>query len=284
MNKKKKRSGALRLGIQISVFGLVALIAAGNWLSERGIAIPFLPDASLHAVCPFGGVVTVYEFVTAGTFIQKIHSSSFILMLLGLAVAILFGTVFCGYICPFGSLQEWIGKLGKKLFPGKYNRAVPERLDRVLRYFRYAALAAVLSLTAVSAKLVFQAVDPYYALFNLFSTEVAATALAVLIAVAVLSLIVERPWCKYFCPYGALLGLFNKVRIFKLRRNPDTCIGCNKCDRACPMNIRVSEKSAVGDLSCISCHLCTSEEACPVKDTVIISAGAKKKEGALHEA
>lgn len=284
MNQKKKRPGALRLGIQISVFALVALIAAGNLLSERGITIPFLPDASLHAICPFGGVVTIYEYATTGDFIQKIHSSSFILMFLGLVVAVLFGTIFCGYLCPFGSFQEWIGKLGKKLFPKKFNRMVPEKPDRVLRYLRYAVLIVVLYRTAVSATLVFQAADPYYALFNLLSGEVAATALAALVIIAVLSLFIERPWCKYFCPYGALLGLFNKVRIFKLRRNPDTCIDCKKCDRVCPMNIRVSGKMVVSEAQCISCHQCTSEVACPVADTVTISAGKTKKEGALHEA
>lgn len=103
--------------VQISVFVIVLLIAISKWLAEKGISIPFLPDASLHAVCPFGGVETIYEFVTTGTFIQKIHNSSFILMILGLIVAVLFGTIFCGYICPFGTFQEWIGKLGKKLFP-----------------------------------------------------------------------------------------------------------------------------------------------------------------------
>ncbi|MPM04831.1 putative electron transport protein YccM [bioreactor metagenome] len=280
MEKKSKKASVIRLIVQISVFTLIFLIAVSAWLAEKGVSIPLMPDASLHAICPFGGVVTIYEFVTAGTFIQKIHSSSFILMLLGLIAAVLFGAIFCGYICPFGSFQEWIGKLGRKLFPKKYNRIVPKKLDRVLRYLRYLVLIMVLYQTAISAKLVFQTVDPYYALFNFFTSEVAVSAYIMLGVITVLSLFIERPWCKYLCPYGALLGLFNSIRIFKIRRNKNTCIRCKKCDRVCPMNIEVSDKEVIRDLQCISCHKCTSEVSCPVKDTVAISIG---KGGSGHE-
>ena len=113
----KKKPHWLRLTLQIAVFLLVLLIVVSKELPALGLALPLLPDASLHAICPFGGVVTVYDFITAGTFIQKIHSSSFILMLLGLLTALFFGPIFCSHFCPFGSFQEWLGKLGKKLFP-----------------------------------------------------------------------------------------------------------------------------------------------------------------------
>ncbi|MGE4352925.1 MAG: 4Fe-4S binding protein [Oscillospiraceae bacterium] len=279
---KKKKATIVRHIVQISVFALVFLIAISKWLAEEGIAIPFIPEISLHAICPFGGVVTIYEFVTTGGFIQKIHSAAFILMFLGFAAALLFGAIFCGYICPFGTFQEWIGKVGKKLFPKRYNRIVPQKIDRVLRYLRYLVLVMVLYQTATTAKLVFQSVDPYYALFNFFTGEVAISAYIVLGVIAALSLFIERPWCKYFCPYGALLGLFNTIRIFKIRRNPNTCIGCKKCDDVCPMNIEVSGKAVIRNHQCISCHKCTSDVSCPVKDTVTISI-SKEKEGARHE-
>lgn len=280
MENGKKRAAGIRLIIQIFVFGLVFLITISKWMAEKGIKIPLLPNASLHAICPFGGVATLYEFITTGSFIQKIHNSSFILMILGVITALLFGTIFCGYLCPFGTFQEWIGKLGKKLFPKKYNQMVPKKLDRVLRYLRYVVLVMVLYNTATTAKLVFQSVDPYYALFNFFTDEVAVSAYIMLGLIIVLSLFIERPWCKYLCPYGAFLSLFNPIRIFKLRRNKSTCVGCKKCDRDCPMNIEVSSKEVIGDFQCISCHNCTSEVACPIKDTVSITFG---KEGVHSE-
>ena len=202
---KKKKVGNVRQIVQISVFVLVLLISISKWLVEKGITIPFLPDASLHAICPFGGVVTIYEFMTTGDFIQKIHSSSFILMTLGVLTAILFGAIFCGYICPFGTFQEWIGKLGQKLFPKKYNKLIPSKIDRVLRYLRYVVLAMVVYQTAISAKLVFQSIDPYYTLFNLFTSEIAVSGYIMLGVIAVLSLFIERPWCKYLCPYRGFL-------------------------------------------------------------------------------
>ncbi len=280
MNNKKRSAAALRRIVQIAVFALVFFITVSKWLAEKGISIPFASQASLHAVCPFGGVETLYQLVMTGMFVQKVHSSSFILAIISAVTALLFGAVFCGYICPFGAFQEWIGRLGRKLFPKIYNRAVPAKLDKALRYIRYIVLVMVVYNTAATAKLVFQNADPFYALFNFFTNEVAVSAYIMLGVVTVLSLVVERPWCKYLCPYGALLGLFNKIRIFKLRRSKSTCINCKKCDKVCPMNVEVSGKEVISDLQCISCHKCTSEVSCPVKDTVTISV---RKEGAAHE-
>jgi len=271
MKTGKSLAQKIRLVVQISVFLLISLLALVKWMKETGIVISFLPEISLHAICPFGGVVTIYEFISTGSFLPKLHSAAFILMALGLVVALFFGPLFCGYVCPLGSYQEWIGKLGRRLFPKKYGHLIPEKLDRMLRYLRYGVLAMVVYQTAVAGKLVFQEVDPYYALFNFFTGEVALTALIILLAVTVLSLFIERPWCKYLCPYGALLGLFNLIRIFPIRRNTTTCIQCKKCDKACPMQIEVSQKDAVRNPQCISCHKCLSGSACPIDDTVTVS-------------
>ena len=289
MAKKSKAISArkaanTRLIVQVFFFALIALIAVNHTLEEAGKAIPILSSASLHAICPFGGVVSVYQFIAAGTYVHKIHSAAFVLMWIVFALTVFLGPVFCGWICPLGSIQEWFGKLGKKIFKRRFNRMIPYKVDRILRYLRYVMLGWVLYMTAVTGTLVFSDIDPYFALFNFWRSEVAIGGVFILAVVLVLSLIVERPFCKYACPYGAVLGVFNLFRIFKIRRRPSTCIDCKACDRSCPMNIPVSTSGAVRDHQCISCLKCTSEQVCPVENTVeltTIKLEAVGKEAAL---
>ena len=272
---KKNRLWA-RTAVQIFFFGLIALIAVNHTLAESGGGIPFLSSASLHALCPFGGVVTIYQYAQTGTFVQKIHESSFILMIIGFVLAILFGPVFCSWVCPLGSFQEWVAKIGKKIFKRRYNHFIPYKVDRVLRFARYLVLAWVLYMTAVSGKLIFADVDPYFALFNFWTSEVAIGGLIVLGVIILASLFVERPWCKYACPYGAVLGVSNLFRVFGIKRVDSQCKTCKICTRDCPMNIPVHEMDVVRDHQCISCLNCTSEAVCPVSGTVEFMAGGVK--------
>lgn len=277
MNLPSKKSFNVRFAVQILFFLLILLISINHTLAESGKGLSFIPSASIHALCPFGGVVTIYNFITDGTFIKKIHESSFVLMIIGFILAIGFGPIFCGWLCPFGSFQEWIGKIGKKIFKRKYNRFIPYKYDKYLRYLRYGVLAWVLYITAISGKLIFSDIDPYSALFHLWTGEVAIGGVVVLILTLLGSLFVERPWCKYLCPYGAVLGISNTFRIFKIKRNKSTCVSCKACDMACPMNIKVSNSQVVRNHQCISCMKCTSEESCPISNTVEFSVGGGEK-------
>ena len=272
----RPRSIWLRKVVQLFFFVFIALISINHTLAESGGGIPLLSNASLHAVCPFGGVVTIYEFATQGTFVQKIHQSSFVLMVIGFFLAVLFGPVFCGWVCPLGTVQEWVSRLGRKFLRKRFNHFVPPSLDRILRYLRYLVLAWVIYMTAATGTLIFAAYDPYFALFNLWSSEVALTSILILAVTLVLSFFVERPLCKYACPYGAVLGLTNLFRIFGIRRREATCKADGACSIMCPMNIPVDEKLVVRDHQCISCLECTSEAVCPVARTVVFATGGAK--------
>lgn len=269
----KKRWWWVRSAIQVFFFVLVALTALNETLNNYGISIPFIQKASLHALCPFGGVVSFYQFISNGTLVKKVHESSMVLFGITLVLLVLVGPVICGWICPLGSIQEWIGKIGKKIFKKRYNTFVPSKLDKVLRYLRYVVLIWVTYMTIVSGKLIFQDYDPYFTLFNFWTSEVSLAGIIILTLTLVLSLFVERPFCKYACPFGAFQGLYNLIRIFPIKRNAATCINCKACDRACPMNIEVSKAQSVRDHQCISCLECTSEVACPVTNTVLLAQG-----------
>ncbi len=268
---KKSKLGLLRNIISILILLLVFMVSTANLLKEKGIKIPFVPSASVHSICPLGGVESAYKLVTTGSFVPKIHSSAMVMLVLTLAITLLFGAVFCGWICPFGTAQELMGRLGKKLFPKTYNKIIPQSIDKALRFVRYIVLAVILYYTAVVGKLVFEGYDPFYTLMNIFSGEILTSAYVVLGLTAILSLTIERPFCKYACPYGAVVGVVSKLSIFKLRRNRNTCINCKLCDKACPMNIKVSALESISSHQCISCYKCTSGESCPVHDTVYIS-------------
>lgn len=264
-----KKVKNIRTLVQVLFFVFVALVAISHTLAESGMAIPILGELSLHGICPFGGVVTLYSFITDGILIRKLHESALVVMGLVFILSILFGPVFCSYACPLGSLQEWLGKLNKIKFK------IPKKADRILGYARYIVLGWVIYVTAKSGVLVFESYDPFYALFNFWSGEVAISALLILGATILLSVFVERPWCRYACPYGALLGLTNKIRIFSIWRNEKTCVSCGKCDVNCPVGIEVSSSRKVTDVRCISCGECTSEKNCPVKETVELRIGGK---------
>ncbi len=272
-----KISKPIRLISQIFFFVVIALITWNHYLVESGSALPFIGSSSLHAICPFGGVATLVSWVTLGAFVQKIHLSSIVIMVIIMILSFLLGPVVCSYVCPLGSIQEWFSKIGKKIFKGKFNTFIPKKLDKILRYGRYGVLIFTVYLTTQSLKLIFLEVDPYYALFNFWSDEATVGGIIVLVIVLMGSLFVERPWCKYACPFGAVVGLTNYFSIFKIRRKSSTCVNCQKCDTVCPMNIQVSSKDVIKDTSCIRCGLCTSEHTCPIDNTVSLSIKDKEE-------
>lgn len=269
----KKRSKAV-LGKAVFWRRIVQLAFLALILS-KGIAKIVAPEAevtSVDAICPFGGVETLWKLITQGSYLQRTHPSNLVLGL-GLLVATLAaGGVFCGWICPLGTLQDWLTALRKRL---RIREAkMPAAWGKRLSLARYLVLALVIFFTAREAKMVFASYDPYRTIFSLdWITEPSAEKwIAYVIAVLVLvgSFFIERMWCRFLCPLGAVIGVLQRLSVLKIRRNPSACINCGLCTKACPAKIKVHEANTVAS-GCIGCLECV--DACPRPEALGVYAG-----------
>lgn len=258
----KKLSKWLRLFLLIGLLVLVTYQANQHQVLGGGKA------PSVHALCPYGALESLYTLMTAGSFIQKIYSGTVVLFVLTLVLAIVFRRSFCGLLCPFGALQEVFAKLGQKIFKKRF--LMPDKLDKPLRYLKYVILALTIIMAWYYGSLWMAPYDPYSAFAHItaIKTDLSENPIAIigyiiLLITIVGSLIYDRFFCKYLCPVGAFYGIIGKFSITKIERNNDLCIHCQKCDKACPVNIQIEKTDKVTSMECINCNECVL--ACPKK-------------------
>ena len=195
------------------------------------------------------------------------------LVLLG--VTLLMGPFFCGWLCPFGTLQDLFGRLGR-LF-GFKKQPMPRLLGRFLVFSRYILLANAM---LISTDLIFSllSLDPRNNLASaLQRIPLASFGWSVVAGILVIAVFFERPFCNYLCIEGARLGLISALRPVTIRKNVDVCCECKCCDRACPMNIIISQSDQVRSLQCINCMECVL--ACPVEGGLTVGFVPLKKTG-----
>lgn len=233
----------------------------------RGLAHNLFPNAnvpSVDALCPFGGAVSLYRLIDSGRYLQKIHPSSLVLLIGLLASILLVGGAFCGWICPFGALQDWLQKLRRKLKIREVQ--VPEALAAKLSWLRYLVLIVIIYFTVSTGKLWFADYDPYRTIFSLEWLFTPALkhwpAYLITIAFLISAVLIRRFWCRFLCPLGALISLLQPLGLVKVGRNQEVCLDCGKCDRVCPVQLQPSKTSSPGS-RCTSCLECI--DACPVK-------------------
>jgi len=186
---------------------------------------------------------------------------------------------FCSWICPFGLLTEYLNWLHKLIFRKNVN--LPRWLDYPLRSLKYLLLGFFLWAIALQMNAV--ALDYFiYSPYNMvadikmlyFFKNITPFAFWVLVVLFVLSILIRNFWCRYLCPYGALLGVLSFLSILKIHRNVVTCTNCQKCTRTCPADIRIHETSCVRSDECHACLKCVA--VCPENDTLYISALRRK--------
>lgn len=231
--------------------------------------------ASLEAYCPFGGFATLWRWISSGgLYVQKLHQSNLVLAL-GLVIGvILAGGAFCGWICPFGALQDLLDWVRRKLRLPEIE--VPARLDRILRYGRYVMLVGILYATISTVKLWFADFDPYRTIFSLswlfeFNLAEHWPAYTVALVVVAGALLIPRFWCRYACPLGGVISLLGHLSLLRIRRDAVECRDCAVCNAPCPVKIDVARADPVISTACIGCLECV--EACPRHGALDVTLG-----------
>jgi polyferredoxin len=257
------------IGIQFAVFV--------NQL-ESGIRPTVTRPPGIEAFLPISSLISLKYWLVTGVF-NQVHPSGLIILLMVVATAILLKRGFCSWVCPFGLSTEYLNRLHRFIF--RKNVRVPRWLDYPLRSLKYLLLAFFLwaiGFQMNAAALEYFIYSPYNMVADIkmlhFFTDISTFALWVLIILVGLSILIRNFWCRYLCPYGALLGVLSFLSLFKVHRNEETCTQCQKCTRACPVDIKVHNTLSVISDECHACLKCVA--VCPEKDTLYLSAANRR--------
>lgn len=217
--------------------------------------------------CPIGSLQAVIGSA-------KYQISFYVIGLLTLFGTFL-GRFICGWLCPFGLVQDLLYKIKVKKLK------VPEKIDRPLRYLKYGILLVMVILLPMFLTNEFGMAQPFFCqyicpsgtLFGGWTLMLVSTQLrqatgylflwksTLLVFLLLASVWIYRPFCKYLCPLGAIYALFNKVSFYRLRLEEHKCIRCGKCEKICPMQVPV--RKSPNHSECIRCGAC--QKACPTE-------------------
>jgi len=226
--------------------------------------------AGVEGWLPIAGLMNLKYWLTTGR-VPASHPAALFLLVTFLAVAFLLRKAFCSWLCPVGTLSEYLWRAGRQLF--RRNFQLPPWLDIPLRSLKYLLLGffawAVANMSAGAIEEFMR--SPYGAIADVrmlnFFRDLGETAAIVLGLLVVASVLVQNFWCRYLCPYGALLGLASLLSPLRIRRSAPACIDCAKCAKACPSALPVDKLVTIKSAECTGCLECVA--VCP-------------SEGALH--
>jgi polyferredoxin len=276
------RSQSLRRAFQIVFLLLNLLIGFQFWLFVRQYET-FSPAGwtrppGVEGWLPIAGMMNTRLLVITGE-VPAIHPAAMWLFLIFLTMSLLLRKAFCGWLCPVGTISEYLWKLGRETF--RRNFAFPKWLDIPLRSLKYVLLGlflwAVGSMAAPDLKAFLQ--SPYGLVADVkmlnFFRFMGVTAAIVVAVLVVGSVFVKNFWCRYLCPYGALMGLAALVSPLRIRRNPERCIDCAKCAKACPAGLPVDRLVQIRSAECLGCLECVA--VCPADDALGMSPALRKR-------
>jgi polyferredoxin len=260
------RSQRIRLIVQ-SAFVLLNVFLAAQFFFfvrffETGATGSHLSrPAGVDGWLPIVGLMNTRYLLATGH-IPAIHPSAMVLFLIFIAMSLILKRAFCAWLCPVGTLSEYLWKAGRKLL-GR-NLVLPRWLDIPLRSIKYLLLAFFVviigNMTAVAVEDFMM--QPYGVLADVkmlhFFLHISATALIVIGVLMLLSVVVKNFWCRYACPYGAVMSLASLASPFKIRHDEQSCVECGNCAKACPQDLPVDRLVQVSSAECTACMECVA--------------------------
>ena len=269
------RSQQIRLGVQLAFVALNLFIGVQffHWVRhfETAGATPFVNrPAGVEGWLPIAALMNLKYFIVT-RHVPTLHPAGMFLLIAFLGITVLFRKAFCSWLCPVGTVSEYLWKLGRRITHRTFR--VWRWLDIGLRGIKYFLLGFfVYVIASMSAAAIADFISSPYGViadvkmlnFFRFMSTTAAVTVGVLV---VLSMFIQNVWCKYMCPYGALMGIAALLSPARITRDPDPCIDCAKCAKACPAALPVDKLIQIKSSECTACLECVA--VCPA-------------EGALH--
>lgn len=276
-------SQQVRLASQVA-FGAVALLVGiqfvlwVRYFEHAGQAMRVPRPDGVEAWLPIAALMNLKAFVLTGR-VPEIHAAGMFMLMAFLSISLLYRKSFCSWICPVGTISEWLWQTGRSWF--RRSLAAPRWLDIPLRGLKYVLLSLFLYVVIVMPVPDIRAFlgSPYgmvadVKMLNFFREMGQATAIF-LSVLAVTSLVVKNAWCRYLCPYGALMGLVALASPTRITRNADACIDCAKCAKACPAGLPVDTLASIHSAECTACMSCVA--ACPAAGALDLTMGVARQ-------
>jgi len=269
------RSQSLRRAVQLLFLALNLWIGIQFYLFVRfyetgGRSLQVSRPPGVEGWLPIAALMNWKAWLLTGQF-PALHPAGMFLLLAFVAISWLFRKSFCSWLCPVGTISEALSRLS----PRGRHWNLPRSVDIPLRALKYILLAlflyAVISmpLDALQAFLngPYGVIDDVKML-NFFRFLSLAGGI-VLAALVLLSVFIRNFWCRYLCPYGALLGLPALLSPLRIRREPARCIDCAKCAKACPAALPVDKLVSIRSAECTACLECVA--VCPAEGALNIA-------------
>ncbi|MGV8980807.1 4Fe-4S binding protein [Clostridium sp.] len=220
-------------------------------------------------ILAFSGFKSIYQMIIKGDFNFIGAFPSLIEFITAIIITVLFGRFFCGWICAFGTYNDLVHLLSKNVFKIKFK--VNEKVDEVLRYVKYLVLLLLIVFVWTMGSKVLDSASPWDAFAQItdFPQVLSDYTIGVvmLFLITIGALFVERFFCRYLCPLGAVFNIFSRIGILKIKKPTDKCGNCRVCTNNCAMGLPLYKVESVCGGDCINCLKCV--ENCPRNNTKV---------------